>query len=260
MKSCSGRVALVTGASRGIGRAIALGLAGRGWAIVVNYRSNAEAASETTHLIAEAGGQGVTVQADVADSSDRNRLVAQTLDRWGRIDLLVNNAGIAPRSRVDILEVSEASYDEVMSVNLKGPFFLTQRVANEMVRLVQAGVVEWPKIVNIGSLSAYTSSTNRGEYCLSKAGVTMMTALYADRLAEYGIRVYEVRPGIIETDMTRVAREKYDRLIADGLMPIRRWGQPGDVARAVAALAEGCLPFSTGEVINVDGGFHLRRL
>jgi len=260
MKSYNGRVALVTGASRGIGRAIALGLAGHDWAILVNYRRDAEAAWETTHLIAEAGGRGVTVQADVADASDRDWLVAETLDRWGRIDLLVNNAGIAPRSRMDVLEVSEASYDEVMSVNLKGPFFLTQRVANEMVRLVREEVVEWPKIVNVGSLSAYTSSTNRGEYCLSKAGVAMMTALYADRLAEYGISVYEVRPGIIETDMTRIASEKYDRLIADGLTPIRRWGQPGDVARAVVALAEGCLPFSTGEVINVDGGFHLRRL
>ena len=254
------RAALVTGAGRGIGRGIALGLAERGWAVVVNYRSDAEAATETARLVMQAGGRGAAVQADISDPADRARLVAGTLERFGRIDLLVNNAGIAPRQRVDILEVGETSYDEVMAVNLKGPFFLTQRVAKAMIGLIEAGTVERPKIVNVGSLSAYTSSPSRGEYCLSKAGVAMMTALYADRLAEFGIHVYEIRPGIIETDMTRVVREKYDNLIAQGLTPIRRWGQPDDVARAVVAIAEEYLPFSTGEVINVDGGFHLRRL
>jgi len=254
------RVALVTGAGRGIGRGIALGLAERGWAVVVNYRSDAEAATETARLVAQAGGRGAAVQADISDPADRARLVAGTLERFGRIDLLVNNAGIAPRRRVDILEVGETSYDEVMAVNLKGPFFLTQRVAKAMIGLIEAGTIEQPKIVNVGSLSAYASSPSRGEYCLSKAGVAMMTALYADRLAGYGIQVYEVRPGIIETDMTSVVRKKYDDLIAQGLTPIRRWGQPGDVARAVVAIAEEYLPFSTGEVINVDGGFHLRRL
>jgi len=254
------RAALVTGAGRGIGRGIALGLAERGWAVLVNYRSDAEAAAETARLVAQAGGRGAAVQADISDPADRGRLVEETLERFGRIDLLVNNAGIAPRQRVDILEVGEISYDEVMAINLKGPFFLTQRVAKAMIGLIEAGTVERPKIVNVGSLSAYTSSPSRGEYCLSKAGVAMMTALYADRLAGYGIQVYEVRPGIIATDMTRVVRKKYDDLIAQGLTPIRRWGQPGDVARAVVAIAEGYLPFSTGEVINVDGGFHLRRL
>ena len=254
------RAALVTGAGRGIGRGIALGLAERGWAVLVNYRSDAEAATETARLVAQAGGRGAAVQADISDPADRARLVAGTLERFGRIDLLVNNAGIAPRQRVDILEVGEASYDEVMAVNLKGPFFLTQRVAKTMIDLIEAGTVERPKIVNVGSLSAYTSSPSRGEYCLSKAGVAMMTALYADRLAGYGIQVYEVRPGIIATDMTSVVEKKYDDLIAQGLTPIRRWGQPDDVARAVVAIAEEYLPFSTGEVINVDGGFHLRRL
>jgi len=254
------RVALVTGAGRGIGRGIALGLAERGWAVVVNYRSDTEAAAETARLVAQAGGRGAAVQADISDPADRARLVAGTLERFGRIDLLVNNAGIAPRRRADILEVGEASYDEVMAVNLKGPFFLTQRVAKVMIGLIKAGTVERPKIVNVGSLSAYTSSPSRGEYCLSKAGVAMMTALYADRLAGYGIQVYEVRPGIIATDMTRVVEKKYDDLIAQGLTPIRRWGQPDDVARAVVAIAEEYLPFSTGEVINVDGGFHLHRL
>jgi 3-oxoacyl-[acyl-carrier protein] reductase len=254
------RVALVTGAGRGIGRGIAVALAGQAWTVVINYRKDAAAATETLDLVQQAGGRGMALQADVAQASDRDRLVEETLARFGRIDLLVNNAGVAPRTRVDILETKEASYDEVMAINLKGPFFLTQRVAKAMIELLQRGVVQAPRIVNIGSLSAYTSSPSRGEYCLSKAGVAMMTALYADRLAEYGIQVYEVRPGIIQTDMTRVVKDKYDHLIAEGLTPIRRWGQPQDVARAVVALAEGMLPFSTGEVINVDGGFHMRRL
>src|SRR5690606_13635659 len=169
-------------------------------------------------------------------------------------------AGIAPRQRADLLEMTEASYDEVMAVNLKGPFFLSQRIAKLMIRLLEAGTISNASIVNIGSISAYTSSTNRGEYCISKAGMGMMTLLFADRLSAYGINVYEVRPGIIETDMTGKVKEKYDQLIGDGLTPIRRWGQAEDVAKAVLALAEGSLPFSTGEIINVDGGFHMRRL
>jgi 3-oxoacyl-[acyl-carrier protein] reductase len=254
------RVALVTGAGRGIGRGIAEALAEHGWTVVVNYRSNVQAAEQTLRLVKKAGGHGAAIQADIADALDRERLVGESLEKFKRIDLLVNNAGMAPRQRLDILDMQEASYDKVMAVNLKGPFFLTQRVAKAMIRLVEAGVVERPMIINIGSLSAYASSPSRAEYCLSKAGMAMMTTLYADRLAEYGINVYEVRPGIIETDMTSVVKEKYDRLISQGVTPIRRWGQPGDVARAVVAIAEGYLPFSTGEVINVDGGFHLHRL
>jgi 3-oxoacyl-[acyl-carrier protein] reductase len=254
------RVALVTGGGRGIGRGIAEALAEHRWTVVVNYRSNAQAAVQTLHLVKKAGGRGAAIQADIADASDRERLVEESLEKFKRIDLLVNNAGMAPRQRLDILDTHETSYNEVMAVNLKGPFFLTQRVAKAMIKLIERGVVERPKIINIGSLSAYTSSPSRAEYCLSKAGMVMMTMLYADRLAEYGINVYEIRPGIIETDMTNVVKEKYDRLIAQGVTPIRRWGQPGDVGRAVVAVAEGCLPFSTGEVINVDGGFHLHRL
>jgi len=254
------RVALVTGASRGIGRAIAVALAEHDWSIAINYRGNAEAAVETRSLVEKAGGRGVLIQADVADADDRANLIDQTLAALNRIDLLVNNAGMAPRQRADMLETSEASYDEVMAVNLKGPFFLTQRVARVMIDLLKTGTVEHPKIINIGSMSAYTSSVNRAEYCLSKAGMGMMTALYAGRLAEYGINVYELRPGIIETDMTRAVQAKYDRLIADGLTPIRRWGRPDDVARAVVAIAQDQFPFSTGEVINIDGGFHLRQL
>ncbi len=254
------RVALVTGAARGIGRGIALALAARGWAVVINYRGNAAAAEETAQAVAAAGGRPLPVQADIGQTADRERLLAETLAAFGRLDLLVNNAGMAPRQRMDILEATEASYDEVMAVNLKGPFFLTQAAAKIMIAQVQAGATYPPKIINIGSLSAYTSSTSRAEYCLSKAGIAMMTALFADRLASMGINVYEIRPGIIETDMTSVVKSKYDALIADGLTPIRRWGQPADVAAAVVAIAEGYLPFSTGEVINVDGGFHLRRL
>lgn len=256
----SERVALVTGAGRGIGRSIALALAKRAWTIVINYRSNVQAASETERLVEDAGGRAQVIQANIGISADRQRIVEQTLEKFGRIDLLVNNAGMAPLQRTDILETSEASYDEVMDVNLKGPFFLTQRVVRCMIELIKADVIDQPKIINISSISAYTSSTNRGEYCLSKAGMSMMTTLYADRLAEYGINVYEIRPGIVETDMTSAVKKKYDRLIEKGLTPIRRWGQPDDIARAVVAIAEGYLPFSTGEVMNVDGGFHLRRL
>ncbi len=256
----SEQAALVTGASRGIGRAIAVALARLGWSVVINYRGNAEAAVEARSLVEQAGGRGVIIQADVAQAGERDHLVEQTLASLGRLDLLVNNAGMAPTSRADMLDMTEASYDQVMAANLKGPFFLTQRVAKVMLDLLHAHVIERPKIVNIGSMSAYTSSVNRAEYCLSKAGLAMMTALYADRLAEHGINVYEIRPGIIQTDMTRVVQAKYEQLIADGLTPVRRWGQPDDVARAVAAIVQDQLPFSTGEVINVDGGFHLRRL
>jgi NAD(P)-dependent dehydrogenase (short-subunit alcohol dehydrogenase family) len=254
------RVALVTGASRGIGRGIALALGAKGWTVVINYRGQAEAAQATAQEVTAHGGKALVVQADIGQAADRERLVAAALGEYGRLDLLVNNAGMAPRQRIDILATTEASYDEVMAVNLKGPFFLTQRVANAMVAMRQQGVTAQPMIINIGSLSAYTSSVNRGEYCISKAGIGMMTALFADRLAEYGINVYEVRPGIIATDMSSTVKERYDRLIDGGLTPIRRWGEPDDVARAVAVIAEGSFPFSTGEVINVDGGFHLRRL
>ena len=254
------RVALVTGAGRGIGRGIALALGARGWTVMINYHANAEAAAETVKAIEDARGTASALQGDVASEADRVRMVEQTLSKHNRIDLLVNNAGMAPRRRVDLLDMTEASYDEVMSVNLKGPFFLTQLVAARMIDLLQARAIQSPKIINIGSMSAYTSSTSRGEYCISKAGMGMMTLLFADRLAEYGINVYEVRPGIIDTDMTQPAAENYDHLIESGVTPIKRWGTPQDVAKAVVMLAEDSLPFSTGEIIHVDGGFHFQRL
>jgi NAD(P)-dependent dehydrogenase (short-subunit alcohol dehydrogenase family) len=256
----SGRVALVTGGGRGLGRGIVLALADAGWRVAINFRSDTTSARHTLQRVETCGGVGLLLQADIANREQRQRLVTDVLAAWGRIDLLVNNAGMAPRQRADLLEMSEASFDEVLSVNLKGPFFLTQQVAQEMIALLEAGQIDSPMIINIGSISAYTSSLNRGEYCLSKAGMGMMTMLFADRLAVSGILVYELRPGIMATDMTSAVKEKYDRLIDAGVTPIRRWGTAEDVARAVAAIAAGALPFSTGEVINVDGGFHLRRL
>lgn len=255
------QVAIVTGSSRGIGRGIALSLAERGWQIVINFRSNSAAAEDTKKAVEAAGGGALLVRADMSSQDDLNQLADATLKEYGRIDLLVNNAGVGPRQRVDMLQVGEASYNEVMDINLKGPFFLSQRVANEMIALQKKEIVQEPKIINISSISAYTSSPARAEYCISKAGMSMMTKLWADRLAEYGINVYEIRPGIIATDLTFVVKDKYDRLILDeGLTPIKRWGVPEDIGKAVLAIAEGLLPFSTGEVINVDGGFHLHRL
>ncbi len=249
-------VALVTGGSRGIGRGICLELARQGYAVAVNYAGNHEAALETQRLIGS-GAESLPCRADVGSGPDRERLVDEVLQRWGRIDVLVNNAGITSVGRRDLLEATEESWDRVLAVNLKGPYFLTQRVAREMVRL-GASLTD-PAVVNISSLSAYSVSTNRGDYCISKTGLGVVTQLFALRLAEHGIRVFEVRPGVIDTDMTAAARERYTHLIAEGLTPIRRWGTPADVGRAVAALVSGAIPFTTGEVVNVDGGFHIRR-
>jgi 3-oxoacyl-[acyl-carrier protein] reductase len=250
------RVALVTGASRGIGRGIALALAEAGHDIVVNYASNAEAAASVVEQAQRAGVRALAVQGDVSLAPHRARLVAAAYEEFGRVDLLVNNAGVAPSVRADILEATEESFDRVLGINLKGPYFLTQLVARRMIE--QGGVPG--KVVIISSISAYAASVNRGDYCLAKAGLAMMTALYAARLAEYGITVHEIRPGVIATDMTGAVKERYDTLIAEGLTPIRRWGQPEDVAKAVVAVATGLLPFSTGHVIDVDGGFHLRTI
>lgn len=254
-------VAIVTGSSRGIGSGIVTALAEHGWDVVINYRSNVQAAEETQAAVEAKRVRSLVIQGDIAQAEDREKLVQAALDEFGRIDLLVNNAGMGPRQRVDMLLVGEASYDEVMTTNLKGPFFLTQRVANEMIRLIKEEKITQPKIINIGSISAYTSSPARAEYCISKAGMGMMTLLWADRLAEFGINVYEIRPGIIQTDLTSVVKDKYDRLILEErVTPIQRWGQPEDIGKAAAAIAAGLLPFSTGEIINVDGGFHISRL
>ena len=261
MSDNSQPISLVTGAGRGIGRGIAIELAKLGHAVVINYAGNDHAAQECLKLVREAGGDGVTIKADIANSDDRERLVQSTLEAFGRIDMLVNNAGVAPNVRADLLEAGEESFDRLIGINLKGPYFLTQRVANQMIAQVEAGQSTLkPRIVNITSISAYTASVNRGDYCVAKAGLAMMTKLFAARLAEHNIHVYEIQPGVIETDMTEGVKEKYDALIAAGAWPIKRWGYPEDVGRAVAAIARGDFPFSTGEVFNVDGGFHLRTL
>jgi NAD(P)-dependent dehydrogenase (short-subunit alcohol dehydrogenase family) len=249
-------VALVTGGSRGIGRGICVELAGGGFAVAINYATNEDAARQTQQLLGSKA-DSLLCQGDVAVAADRERMVDQVLARWGRIDLLVNNAGITSVGRRDILEATEESWDQVLDVNLKGPFFLMQRVAREMIRLRPK--LGNPTIISITSLSSYAASTNRGDYCISKAGLSMATRLYALRLAEVGIRVYEVRPGIIETDLTRSVRDRYSRLIEEGMLPIRRWGTPADVGQAVASLATGAFSYSTGDVINVDGGLHVRK-
>jgi 3-oxoacyl-[acyl-carrier protein] reductase len=255
----SARVALVTGGSRGIGRGIGLALAAAGFDVVVNYARNVEAATEVGREIEALGRRAVPVRADISDRSDRAHLVDEAYAAFGRVDLLVNNAGVAPDVRADLLDAGEESFDRVVGINLMGPYFLTQLVARRM--LAQAATDSAPKIVTISSISAYTASLNRGDYCVAKAGLAMMTQLFAARLAEHGINVYEVRPGIVATDMTGPVKARYDKLILeDGLTPIRRWGQPEDVGRAVVAIATDLLPFSTGQVIDVDGGFHLRTL
>lgn len=255
------QTALITGASRGIGRGIAVELAATGARIAINYAGNVEAAHETLALVQGAGGKGFVVQADVAVAADRARLVQETRAQFGRLDLLVNNAGVAPNIRADVLDAGEESFDRLFGINLKGPFFLTQLVAKEMLQQDRDPEGFRGRIVNITSISAYAASTNRGDYCMVKAGLAMMTKLFADRLANDGINVYEIRPGVIATDMTGGVKDKYDQLILQqGITPIRRWGKPADIGRAVRAIAEDRFPFSTGAVFDVDGGFHLHRL
>jgi 3-oxoacyl-[acyl-carrier protein] reductase len=253
-------VALVTGGSRGIGRGICVELAKAGYAILVNYNTNLDAAEATRAEIENAGGTAEICPADIAHAAHRDSLLDFTLETFGRIDLMVNNAGIAPPKRLDLLETTEENFDRVLDTNLKGPFFLTQQVAQIMINQLAEEKIPQATIINISSVSAYAPSTNRAEYCISKAGLSMMTALFAARLAEHNIRVYEIRPGIIDTDMVKPVRSKYDKLLANGLTPMKRFGKPDDVAKAVAAIAGGHFPFSTGEVFNIDGGFHLRVL
>ncbi len=256
----SRRLALVTGGARGIGLGIARRLALEGWDLAICGRRSAKEVAPVVAELTDLGVAALYVSADVASPEDRARLVGATRERFGRIDLLVNNAGVAPRVRADILEASEESFEEVLRTNLQGPYFLTQAVARWMIEQRQADPSFVGCIVNISSISAEVASTNRGEYCVAKAGVSMATRLWAARLAEFGILVYEVRPGVIATDMTAGARERYDRLIGEGLLLQARWGQPEDVGRAVAMLARGDLGYSTGQVIDVDGGLMVRRL
>ena len=256
------KVALVTGGSRGIGRAICIELAKAGYAILINFNENLDAAAQTRREIEEIGATVETCQADVTAKSHRDLLVQFTMERFGRIDLLVNNAGIAPEIRKDILETEEESFDLILGANLRAPYFLTQCVARRMIELIQAKEIGSAAVVNISSLRSYTAARNYGEYCVSKAGLSMVTRLFAVRLAEYGINVHEISPGVIETDMTSAesVREYYNAKFSKGLAPINRWGKPGEVALAVAAIAKGYFPYSTGMVFHTDGGWHLREL
>jgi NAD(P)-dependent dehydrogenase (short-subunit alcohol dehydrogenase family) len=256
-------VALITGASRGIGRGIAITLAKAGTHdLLINYAGNETAANECRAMCMEAGAGKIRAEAcqgDISVAADRQRLLDSVKASFGRLDFLVNNAGVAPNVRADLLDAGEESFDRLISINLKGPYFLTQAAAKWMIACPPHDI--FPRaIVNVTSISAYTASVNRGDYCIAKAGLAMMTKLFAVRLAEYRIGVFEIRPGVIETDMTGPVKEKYDKLFAEGLTPINRWGRPDDIGRAVAAVAAGSFPYSTGEVINVDGGFHLRVL
>ena len=244
-------VAVVTGSSRGIGKGIAEELLKKGFDVILTARNKTEQVDE---LSEKYQGKVNFVSADISDEEDVKKLVSFTEEKFGKIDLLVNNAGVAPRERKDILEISREDFDYLLDINLKGTFFVTQKFVPLLTKN------EKSRIVNISSMSAYTASVNRGEYCISKAGISMITKLFAARLAEYGVSVLEIRPGIIETDMTAKVKEKYEKLISEGITPIKRMGQPEDIGKCVASIAEGNFDFCTGTVIDCDGGFNVRIL
>ncbi|MCX6135579.1 MAG: 3-ketoacyl-ACP reductase [Ignavibacteriales bacterium] len=258
-------VVLITGASRGLGRGIAVEAAKRGYSVAVNFardrKSALQTVSQCTANRLSKEQQFLAVQADISESSQVKKLVKKVLSEMGRIDALVNNAGVAPKERKDLTEMTEESFDEVLRVNLQGPFFLTQRVANYWLKETPSPLLPGGfKVVFVSSISADAVSLNRGEYCISKAGLAMVNKLWALRLADHGVQVYELRPGVMLTDMTSGVKEKYDKLLAEGLVPLKRWGTAEDVGQAAGALLSGQFPFSTGEVIYVDGGLHIQRL
>ena len=262
-------VALVTGAGRGIGRGIVLSLAENGFDIAANdiiWEPDNEQSGlfEVKRRVDELSVNFLPIKGDISSLEDHDRIIAKTLETLGRIDVLVNNAGVAPLIRLDILETSTESYDRLLAVNARGPFFLTQKVAAHMIGQLKKGEKSTagirPSIIFISSISAYVSSPSRAEYCISKAALSQAARLYADRLSEYGINVYEVRPGIIKTDMTAAVKEKYDKKIAEGIIPQGRWGKPEDVGRAVASLARGDFAYSTGMIVEISGGMNISRL
>ena len=255
------QIALVTGGRRGIGLGIAQALAEAGWHLAICGTAPAPEAQAAVDELRKTGADVLYCQADISDAAARQKLIETVRDRFGRLDLLVNNAGVAPDVRADILDATEQSFERLIRINLQGPYFLTQLVARWMIEQKQADADFAGCIVNITSVSATTVSVDRGDYCLTKAALSMATKLWAVRLAEYGINVYELRPGVIETDMTAGVKAKYDELIGEqGILPIARWGRPEDVGAAVRAIAEGRLPYTTGDAIHIDGGFHLHRL
>jgi NAD(P)-dependent dehydrogenase (short-subunit alcohol dehydrogenase family) len=254
------RIALVTGGARGIGFGVARALAREGFDLAVCGVREPSAAEAALSALRDLGAEPLYVQADVSDAAARERLIEAVRKKFGRLHVLVNNAGVAPKVRADILDASEESFEWVLKVNLQGPYFLTQRCAQWMIEQKKTTAAWRGCIVNISSVSATLASVNRGEYCISKAGVAMATQLWAARLGEFDIPVYEMRPGIIKTDMTAAVQAKYDKLIAEGLLLQARWGMSEDVGKAVAMLARGELPYSTGQVLTVDGGMTVRRL
>lgn len=254
------KIAIVTGSRRGIGLAVAKKLLSDGYVVILCATT---APKDVADLLTELNQQGEAyyVRCDISSPEDRDTLLDFAMEKFGRIDVLVNNAGVACAVRLNILETTPESFERLMRVNCEGTFFMCQGAANRMIACQKRNLPQYtPRIVNISSISAYTSSTSRGEYCVSKAGISMVTKLFADELSQYGIPVFEVRPGIIATDMTAVVHEKYEKMIAEGITPIRRFGQPEDVANCVSAACSGLLDFGTGTVLNADGGFHLRRL
>ena len=254
------QTALITGGSRGIGLGIAKELAKAGFNLAINGVKDKEAVLPVLEELATFGVKVEYIQGDVSIKNDRDSMVKEVLDKFGHLNILVNNAGVAPLERKDILEATEESFDRVIGINLKGPYFLTQQVANYLVEMKKQDTNYPCCIINISSVSATVASVNRGEYCLSKAGIAMATKLWASRLGEFNIPVYEVQPGIIKTDMTAGVTAKYDRLFAEGLTIQKRWGLPEDVGKAVKALATGDFPYSTGQVVMVDGGQTIGRL
>ncbi|WP_437204357.1 3-ketoacyl-ACP reductase [Planctomicrobium sp. SH664] len=254
------KVALITGSARGIGLGIASELARAGWSLMLNGVRPVEAVQTSLEEIRSLGADVDYCAADIGQAEDRQRLIAAVVSRFGRIDSLVNNAGITSPGRKDLLEAEEAGFDQVMAINLKGPYFLTQLAARQMVSQDRGQAEVRGSVVFVSSVSAEIPSTNRGDYCLTKSAIRMATQLWAARLAEYGIDVYEVRPGIIRSDMTAGVTEKYDKLIAGGLTLEPRWGEPADVGKAVRVLVEGDLPYATGQLLKVDGGMTIRTL
>ena len=253
------KTALVTGASRGIGFAIARQLGMDGFSVALVATGDEDRNRRNLDILTGDGIEWVYIKGDISNHDDRIRIVQEAVSAFGRIDVLVNNAGVAPKERADLLEMSEESFDRVLSINTKGNMFLTQLVAKQMISQEIVGKKRGT-IINISSCSAEVSSVSRGEYCVSKAGVSMLTTLYADRLAKEGILVYEIRPGVIATDMTNTVSDKYNKLIADGAFPIARWGYPEDIAMAVSAFADDYFLYTTGNYVDVDGGFHIKRL
>lgn len=253
-------VALVTGGSSDIGRAICVSLAREGFAVLVNYKDDIGSAERTLAAIEQAGGRAEVCQGDITAPSHRELLLGFCMENLRRLDVLVNSAAIRSPGSVDLLEATDKDYNAVLSMNLKAAFFLTQAVARLMIQQITDKVIPSGAIINLSSVNACTPSTDQAAYCISKAGLSMVTRLFAARLAQYGINVYEIRRGLIATDVPADVKKACDRRIKQGISPIRRWGRPEDVGQAVAMLARGDLPFSTGEVINVDGGFHFKEL